>query len=428
MKRLRISGHPALMIISLFLAFFIWLAITNVSDPIDYQTISGIPVSFTNTSYVEANGQAFEAAEGYEMVSVRIYASRSVRERLSSQNITATADLTQIIDFNSDPVMVPVQVTVPGVSADDVIVSPRNIQIKLEDMKSKDFVVNAAADDSAPKNGYEVGTLTANPEQITIRGSESLINKIDRVTAQVNVNGLDADADLSAELKIYDKNGDELTETQKSYLTLSVAESEIKVHVQLYQVDTDVQISADTYGTPASGYQVGKITLTPSTLQVVGDEESLSALRSSGNEIIIDRASKAIDVSGASGDVTAKIDITEYLPEGINLASGISSTVVAEVEILPYGSKSFTLNMKNVAKNHLGDGLSAVFSEPELDIRVAGSDEALEALSADSIQASVDLSGLGAGTYTVPLDMTLPDGCSLLEDQKAEIVISKTQS
>ncbi len=428
MRKPKFPGYPALFIASLMLAFFIWLAITNVSDPIDYRTISGIPVSFTNVSYIEGNGQSYEVADGFETVSVRVYASRSVREKISSQNITATADLTQIIDFNSNPVMVPVQVVVPGVSADNVVVMPRNIQIQLEDMKSKDFVINATAGDTSPENGYEVGNLQTNPEQITIRGSESLIDKIDRVSAKIDVSGLSRDSDLGCEVQIYDKNGDELTDIQKSYLTLSSAESEIKVHVNLYQVDSDVQVVAQAYGRPASRYQVGEITLTPSTIQVVGDADALKRFRDSGNVVTIDRESQAIDVTDATSDVTARVDITNYLPNGIRLASNISNTVVAEVKILPQGSRSYTIDMKNIVKENLGEGLSAVFGQSDLEIRVMGGAEDLDELDVSQIHASVDLSGKTEGNYTVPVTITLPADYTLVESVNTDVAITKTKT
>ncbi len=425
-KNFRLRGHPELMITSVILAFFIWLGVTNISDPIDYRTISGIGVTFTNVSYIEGNGQAYEVADGFETVSVRVYASRSVREKLSHANITAVADLTQVIDFNSDPVMVPVQVSVPGVSADNVVVTPRNIQIKLEDMKSKDFVINPTAGDTTPNIGYEVGALIAEPEQITIRGSESMVSRIDRVSAKVDVSGLKKDANLQAELKIFDKNGDELTETQKSYLTFSVNEADIIVNVNLYEVDSDVSIEALAFGTPAEGYQVGEIVLTPSQIQVVGDPEALSRFRAAGNVVRIDRESQAIDVSGVTSDISAKVDINNYLPNGIRLASNISSTVVAEVKILPYGSKAYSIDTKHIQKNDLGNDLSAVFSEAELDIRVRGSDQKLTSLTSDQIHASVDLGGKKEGTYTVPVTITLPAGYSLVDEVQTEVVITKT--
>lgn len=425
MKNRFIPGHPGLLIASLILAFFIWLSITNYSDPVIARNVIGIPINFTNVSYIESKGLSFEPAEGFDTISVRVQGNRSTVEKLSSSNITAMADLTQVVDFDSDPVMVPVSVTAPGILPENVTVAPKNVQIKLEDMKSKDFVLNPTTGDTHPESGFEVGEMTVNPEKITVRGSKSLVDKIDKINAEVDVTNLKDDTDLRARLVVQDKNGDELTGTEKSYLSFSVDERSILVHTVLYSVDSDVKVTAETYGKPAEGYQIGEITLTPGTIQVVGSADSLAKFRANGNTILIDKESEAVSVKGASHDVSASADLTNYLPKGIRLAEGISSTVVVNVKILPYDSKAFTLDIRNISKINLGTGLNAVITDAELDIRVRGSNEALEALTASQIHAAVDLAGKGEGSYSVPVQITLPEGYSLVNDVETNLTISK---
>lgn len=422
----RLLEHPGLKIASLILAFFIWLLIMNVSDPVVKRTFTGITVSVTNGSYIESMGMSYSIADGFDTINVTVRGNRSKVDRLSSALITAEADLTQVMNFESSPVMVPVNVSVPGISQDNITPNPGNIEIVLEDMVSSDFVINATAGDTSPSKDFEVGALTVSPEKLTIRGGESLVSKIDKVVANVDVSGMRADGDVRPTISVYDKNGDALDDLQMSYLTLSVNPSDITVHVTLYKVLSGVDITAEAYGTPADGYQVGEITETPSEIQVVGDEASLAAFESSGGTINITRESHAIDVSGASSDVEIKVNISDYLPDGISLASGLSDTVVVNVKILPYDSRSYEIATKNITVNNLGEDLNAVFSASTLDIRVRGTDASLDALTADQISASVDLKGREEGTVTVPVTVTLPEGYSLAEDVAAEITITRT--
>ena len=428
MKKSEIFSNPGLKIASLVIAFILWLIVMNVSDPVMLKTFSGVTVNFTNVSYLESRGLSYEVPEGFSTIDVTVRTHRSSVEKLTSSNITAVADLTQVVDFESDPVMVPVKVSVPGVSSDQVTVSPGNVQIQLEEMKSKDFVINTSSGESKPENGYEVGAMDPDPEQITIRGSGSLIDSIDTVQAEVDVDGLKSNADLSASLHIFDKNGNELTEIQKSYLTMNVDPENIKVHVTLYAVNSGVEIEAQTYGRPKEGYQVGEIHITPETVSLVGNDTAMSSFRDSGNKIVIDKESAAVDVNGATSDLIFKVDLNNYLPNGIKLAEGLTNTVVVEVEIIPYDSRSLTLDPKVVNKNNLGEGFNAVFNNSELNIRVRGSSQALEALSADRITASVDLGGKREGTYTVDLNINLPDGLTLVESVRAEVTITKNET
>ncbi|MEE3420463.1 MAG: CdaR family protein [Lachnospiraceae bacterium] len=427
-KQSKIFSNPGLKIASLVIAFILWLIIMNVSDPMTLKTFSGVTVTFSNASYLEGRNRAYEVDPGSTTIDVTVHTHRSSVERLSSSNITAVADLTQIIDFGSDPVLVPVKVSVPGVNADSVTVSPRNIEIKLETLTSKSFVVNTTTGDTRPANGYEVGAMEPSTDKITVRGSASLVNSIDKIQAQVDVSSLKSNADLSATLHIFDKNGNELSETQKSYLTfVNVEENDLKVHVTLYQVDTDVRIEAQTYGKPKEGYQVGDIDLTPDTVSIVGDEASLEAFRAAGNTIVIDEESAAVDVSEATSDRSVNVDLNNFLPEGIRLAEGLSSTVVVQVQIIPYDSKSFSLDSRSIVRNNLDSNLNAVFNEGEISVRVRGSAEELPDLNVNQITASVDFSGMKEGTYTVDVDVSLPSGYTLVEPVKAAVTISKNE-
>jgi YbbR domain-containing protein len=427
-KRMRdkILEHPGLKIASLILAFLLWLVIINFSDPVIKRTYTNIPVTVSNVSYIESLGMSYQVVDGFDTVSVTVKGNRSVIDSLSPSSIKANADLTQIVSLSSDPVMVPVTVSIAGVPQDSISVNPSNIEITLEDMESKSFVINATAGDTTPANGYEVASLTASPDTVTIRGGKSLVDKIDKVMANVDVSNMSADGTLNASLSVYDKNGDVLDNTQMSYLTFSVDESEVAVSVTLNQVLSDVKVRAETYGSPADGYQVGSVSVTPSTLSVVGDAASLAAFKADGGEIDINSASRAVDVSGASSDVEIKVDISDYLPDGISLESDLTDTVVVSVKILPDDSQSYELSTKNITVSNLGAGLNAVFADQTLDIRVKGSKSSLESLTAAQITAAVDLSGKSAGTYKVPVSVTLPDGYSLVEDVTAEITISKT--
>ena len=55
-----------------------------------------------------------------------------------------------------------------------------------------------------------------------------------------------------------------------------------------------------------------------------------------------------------------------------------------------------------------------------------GIDKALSELSAETISAEVDLSGISAGTFMLPVTVELPAGISLAEEPQAEITITET--
>ena len=183
--------------------------------------------------------------------------------------------------------MVPVTVTCPGVEAEDITVIPRNIPVIIEDAASIDPMVSVNASNIKPANGYEVGEISVNPENIVITGSKTIIQQIDRVVAEVEVNGISQDTTVQAKLKIVDKNKEELSEAKMSYLKFSSGSANVNVDIRLWEVRDGVKLKADYKGSVPSGYQVSETTTTPEEISVAGSPEALEALAENGNEIII---------------------------------------------------------------------------------------------------------------------------------------------
>ncbi len=425
MNNAKLFQNMTLKMASLAGAIIIWLIIMNINDPVVTRIIYDVPVNVVNTSYIESMGLSYKISDGYDTVAVTVRGNRSLVESLTSSRFNVTADLTQIISLETDPVMVPLTVYCPSISSENLTASPRNINIDIEEMVSKEFVINATASGTTPANGFEVGEMTVEPETVTIRGPGTLIDKIERVNAIVDVTGIRTDKDMEPVIRITDKNGEQITDTQMSYLSMNVTEEEMTVHVTVYAVRSGVSLKVETSGEPASGYTVGNIAVTPSTLSVVGSRAVLDMLEQNGNTITITADSGLVDVTDKVSDVSVKIDIRQILPEGLSLASQISTTAVVSVQILPANSRSVTVETRNIDISGLNDGRSCVFESSSLEIKIQGSPEILDGLSASDLRASVDLSGLMIGRQKVPVSVDLPDGCSLVEDVFVGVIISQ---
>ena len=428
MIKSKIIKHPGLAVISLVLAFIIWFIITNYRNPVITRTITGVPVNVINASHVESMGLSYSLAAGFDTVSVTVRGNRSNVESLRASNITVEADLTQLISLDTSPVMVPLSVTIPGIPPENCVANPRNIGIELEERVSKDFVISASSGNTKPANGYEIGTMTVEPEKLTLRGPNTLIDRIDRITAMVDVSNKSRSGVYPCTIKVIDKNGEELDDAKMSSLSFSTDESAIRVDVAFYKVQSGVKVKVETSGEPAPGYQIGQIVTTPATISVVGDETVLQELAESGNSVTISAGSQAVDCTGAKEDFDVRVDIRDSLPEGLRLAEGITNVVMVSVHVLPYNSKLISLESQSIVKENLDSSLNCVFDVSKVDIKVQGTDQALSSLTAGSVQASVDLTGLAEGTHVVPVKVTLPEGLELVEDVKVSVTLSKTRT
>lgn len=410
-----------LKVLSLIIAILIWLLVRNVDDPIVVRTFYEIPVSIENASYFAENLEIPLLMDGKDTVKVRVKGARSVVSKLKKEDIKAVADMTQIISKDTTPIMVPVEVTGTGISDSDITVRPRNIQVDIEKQKSVEKTIAVSTGDTQPDKDYEIGNLKANPEKVTISGPETIINKIDKVVALIDVTGRkESNIEIKSQLKIYDKNLDELSPKQLEYLNIKeISDNTIRIQAQFWKVKQNVKIKAEYSGEPKRGYEVDSINLVPDTISVAGTDEALKKLEQEGNTLEI--PGKYIDVTDKTGDFEQNIDLSELLPEDLKLVRDLNSSVIATVKILPYNSRDYEVSVTQIEADNKAEDLDLVFQDEQITIRAKAKEQDLDSLSAANIQVQIDLNGYGEGEYEVPVTVTLPGGYELVESIKVKV-------
>ncbi len=411
-----LMNKSTLKILSLLIAILIWVVVKNVQDPMLVKVITRIPVTIVNESYLASNLEVPLLIEGQDTVNVKVKGRESVVKELKREDFTAIADMTQIISMETTPRMVPVKVSCEGLLDSDISVTPGNIQVDIEEQTSVEKIIAVNTGDTIPDKNYEVGVLKANPEKVTISGPESIVNKIDRVVALVDVSDRkETKIELDSELKIYDKNQDELSEKQLSYLDLKeIKNNKIKVTAEFWKAQNKISVKADISGSPKYGYQVSEIKLVPDTISIAGTDEALQKLAEAGNTLEI--PGSMIDVSGKSSDFEVNIDLTELLPENTKLARDLNSSVIVTVKILPYNSQDFELSATQIQTENIPEDMDLVFGQEKITVRLKGKDEDLKNLKPETVQMKIDLKDYKEGEYTVPVTVTLPGGYELVDE------------
>lgn len=409
-------NKSTLKILSLLIAILIWVVVKNVQDPMLVKVITRIPVTIVNESYLASNLEVPLLIEGQDTVNVKVKGRESVVKELKREDFTAIADMTQIISMETTPRMVPVKVSCEGLLDSDISVTPGNIQVDIEEQTSVEKIIAVNTGDTIPDKNYEVGVLKANPEKVTISGPESIVNKIDRVVALVDVSGQkETKIELDSELKIYDKNQDELSEKQLSYLDLKeIRNNKIKVTAEFWKAQNKISLKAESSGSPKYGYQVSEIKLVPDTISIAGTDEALQKLAEAGNSLEI--PGSMIDVSGKSSDFDVNIDLTELLPENTKLARDLNSSVIVTVKILPYNSQDFELPATQIQTENIPEDMDLVFGQEKITVRLKGKDEDLKNLKPETVQMKINLKDYKEGEYTVPVTVTLPGGYELVDE------------
>lgn len=427
MKKRKITDNIPLKIMSVAVAVVLWLIVVNIDNPIgtNYYTIND--VELINKEYVESSdtiGKMCMPEQNQDSIKIAITASKKIRDKIKVTDISAVADLQQAVSLDTNPVMVPITVTcsVPGVSSNDIKVTPQNLSVNLDEKETQEFVVNVSRGDTKPGKDYEVGSLTANPEKIRITGPKTLVNKIDKVNATIELDGNTQDFTQDVNLTIIDKNQEALSDSEMNSLRIE-NNAKVVVTARLWKIRQGVGISASYVGTPADGYEVGSVKTVPDTISVAGSTEGLESLAENNNVITI--PADSIDISGESKDVEKKISLNNLLPDNVKLTSDSSEDVWVTVNILPVGSKEFDIPTKNIEVKNKPDDLQVTFETAQIELRIKSDTKNMDDLDAKKdIKLSIDLDGKKEGNYEVPVKVVLPDGYETVEDVTTEVVIS----
>lgn len=423
MKKKNLLNNFSLKLMSVAVAVLVWLSVVNIDDPIISDIKQGVRVQVKNEQYIESAGQMCLIPEDQDIISVEVTGKRSVVDKITSEDIVATADLQQIVDMSTTPVMVPISVSCPGILPGRIKAIPQNMSIELDDMTSQEFLISGSAGEAEPTKGYEIGSLGVSPEKVKITGPQSLIKKIDRVVATLKKQELTEDTVLSTGLTIIDKNQEYLNDSQMEYLKYdNISSPTVNVSVDLWEVRNDIKIQGSYIGEPEDGYKVEKISFTPDLISVAGSDQALENLAAAGN--VIEVPAESIDVSGAAEDFDVKISLASLLPDDVILTKDTIDTVLATVSVMPQDSQEYSIRSTAIRAENVPDDLLVTYEVDSIQVRVREGTADLTQLKASDIKASIDLTGRTEGSYTVPVTVTLPSGYELVDQVDTAVKLS----
>ena len=402
-----------LKILSFLLAVMLWTIVVNIDDPVTTKTFNNIPVTVINTEVLAATNQTYQIEDGTQNVSVTVRAKRSVLGKIKSDQIKATADMKEL----TLQTQIPIDIEIEGISYEDVEVTPRNLQVKLEDEETKKFPIVPKTTGTV-RDGCALGEIQAVPEMVSIRGPKSVIDSISKVEASVSVSGLSEDVVTKSELVLYDKDNNII---DQSLLANNLGTEGVSVSVQVLETK-NVKVEFDTSEiTAAAGYSISNIKYEPDHINVTGRSEDLKKLKK-----ISIPASALSSMSGLTSKTEQVVDIAEYLPEDIKLTDENAGSVVVTVGIDKDGSKSYDISMGSIKVNNLSNRLSLNYESADvLEIQIRGSEDALNSYKIND-HVSIDLKNYQtAGTFTVPVTVEVPNGCVLENTVSVNVVLEE---
>lgn len=142
-------------------------------------------------------------------------------------------------------------------------------------------------------------------------------------------------------------------------------------------------------GEPAPGFVVGRVTVDPATVEIAGPESRVRQVAEATTEPVSVRDAR----SRLRDAVTVGI-----VDSSVRLVQAQNANVTIEIWPAPVERRMPDVPVRY---RNLGTGLRANLSPQLAHVTVRGAKDALADLRGDSVQAFVDLAGLGSGRYNL---------------------------
>ncbi|MGB8644666.1 MAG: CdaR family protein [Anaerolineae bacterium] len=374
------------LVISLFLALFVWVVATNEENPVREAVFQEpIPIQYTN----RAEGLILSTRSA-DTVRIRVRAPDARWQSLRAESFLAIADL-QGLSSGIQQVSVNVTVVDPQITV--VSADPPAVSVHLELLKQITLDVHARVLDDPPV-GYEVKSTTVSPTRITVSGPQSIIDQINDATVDIGLRGSKTAIDRQVAVMLHDAQGNQVQDPN-----LVISPSTVSVHMDVVQRVgyKEVAIKAVLHGNVSSGYWVSDIQVEPSTVTLVGTPDALDKIPGFVE-------AQALLVTGAQADINKQVGLA--LPTGVSALNVGNVTVKVSVEPVLGG---ITIR-RSVTSAENRCELPIAVSPDTVEVILSGPLPILQSLTQDDVQIVVDVAGCAPSTVQVtPRAVNLPN-------------------
>jgi len=401
----KITNNLGWKLLSIILAFLIWLIVVNYEDPLTTRVIGDISVEKINEEAITSEMKAIEYREG-ETISVRVRGKRSVVDRMTSRDVHAYADL----EKKSITGAIDIQIEVPdGVTVIDKM--PSVMMVDLENIITVQKEIQYYME-GEPSENYVYLDPVISPNNIEIQGPESKIGLIKSVLVPVNIEGVVRDVTLYSTPQIIDDNNNIIRGLSKSI-------TQVQIQVPIDKVKS-IDILTDLNNLAAEGYEVVDISLSQDKLRVRGDENDIDAIK---NITIAD-----IGMTQLTQTTTVTANVADLLPLGIYIHNDIQSVEVV-IQVEPILEKTVEINSGDITLRRLPEDMQFAYVEETTGYAVTfrGLQSQLENVTIDRISPSLNVDNLEEGVHEVELNIFIPSNVELVSERPS-ILIELTRS
>lgn len=385
-----LSHNFGLKVLSLLIAVLLWNnVVTNNASITRTKTIANLTGYISGQATLNSTyGLALldNPAEQLGSISVLVEVSQSEYAKVSKDNVQVTLDLSSVRTAGTQEVPLRASTSYGRV----VRILPDSLSLTFESIDARNIPVNVQlTGEGSAKCWYNVNR--SNPSMLTISGAASVVQSIVSAYVYIDVSNETNSFTVAERYVLVDSEGNEIPQTMLDRSSTSVSVSldvyptkEIPISEELENVIT---------GQPAEGYVVESVSIQPDTLTVAAEKELLDSI----TELHID----PISVDGLTQSFAARASVTKLSSfKSISAEEVYVNVTIAEETV---GAWVDDVKISYINK---GEGLILSVESDRTRVYVTGPRSIVESLQQNGFVATVDLSGLEEGDYS--LGMSFP--------------------
>jgi YbbR domain-containing protein len=382
-------------------AFTLWFYVINIENSTTYK-IRNVTVHFLNEQALADSKLAILPNQQFT-ITLTVRGNASDLYSVTPDKFNAVADLsTWVVKKGENHIPVEIKGYPPTVN---VVSENWWVKVNLDDLLEKTVPIKLDLQGNT-KSGYLLSPPTITPTDALVSGCAQYINAITSVHAKVAINNADKDITSTLLLQAVDANGNNVSNVA------TMKPKYVNVIVPINRTKT-VSIAIKTKDNLNKGLKLKSIVATPDRIDISGDS-SIAGLTSINTE--------QVDLSSLtdSGTINTKL----VLPSGVKLLNS-NGTVSLRVTVEKIVQKNISLTIQT---KNLDSSFTSTLDQTNVKVVISGLESDINAIRPEDVTASVDLTSAVVGDNLVNVNVTVPDGITVVSQDISNVNVKLKKS
>ena len=399
-------------LLSLVIAFGIWMYVVSVVAPESERTYMDVPVRVHGSNILESRGLMLISDQDLT-VDFELSGTRADLNKLSSSNITVIADLSHISSAGEHQVTY--SVSYPGsISSEVTILSPasQTVTVQVVEWAQKDVPVEVEyvgkLDESYVADSANVAL---SKDKVTISGKKDVVNQIKKAVGTGDLTGKTTNIDQVYTLSYRDEAGKEV---KLNHVTADTDAVTVVLKINMIK-SLPIKLNVNPGDLLEGEYScVSNIT----HVTVSGPAELLQGLE----EFPVD-----VNLTGLL--MSDQIRVPLISPPGLTIVDGITEILVDAV-VPKMDTATMTLSLERCVLVNVPEGMEVISKAiANTVVMLYGRQNRLEMLTEENFQMTVDLSEaqLGTAFYNIEVVVIGADDIQVRSSHTIEIELGEVQ-